>query len=354
MTEEKTKEISNREVKSDVFTTFFSEPENAAKLYTALSGVETAPEDIRITTLKGVLFLARKNDLGFTVKNRMLVISEHQSTVNWNMPLRSCLYYGRTMEKLLRNQDLYRKKLIRIPTPEFYLFYNGSEPEQEEKVLKLSDAYIAKTEAPMLELKVKMININLPVGHRLLQDCMPLYEYAWFMEKIRTYWNKWKDRDAAITQAIKDCLEEGIFAEFVREHGSEVENMLFEQFDIDDAMAVRYEEGVEDGIEQGIKQGIEQGIKQGIEQGIEQGIKQGIEQGIEQGIRQGMEQGEQHFWVHLVCSKLQRGESPEKIALDLLADEKKVAEICRAYEEYGPEEDAVCCHLSQIYASMPT
>ena len=170
----------------------------------------------------------------------------------------------------------------------------------------------------MLELKVKMININLPVGHRLLQDCMPLYEYAWFMEKIRTYWNKWKDRDAAITQAIKDCLEEGIFAEFVREHGSEVENMLFEQFDIDDAMAVRYEEGVEDGIEQGI------------------------------------EQGEQRLLVHQVCSKLQRGESPEKIALDLLADEKKVAEICRAYEEYGPEEDAVCCHLYQIYASMPT
>ena len=41
MSEERTNVNSNREVKSDVFTTLFSEPENAAQLYTALSGVET-------------------------------------------------------------------------------------------------------------------------------------------------------------------------------------------------------------------------------------------------------------------------------------------------------------------------
>ena len=105
-TKESGKAVSNRELKSDVFTTLFSQPQNAAKLYTALSGEKTAPEDIRITTLEGVLFLARKNDLGFTVKERMLVISEHQSTVNENMPLRSMLYYGRTMEKLLQDRNL--------------------------------------------------------------------------------------------------------------------------------------------------------------------------------------------------------------------------------------------------------
>ena len=143
--------VSNRELKSDVFTALFSEPENAAKLYTALSGEETAPEDIQITTLEGVLFLARKNDLGFTVKERMLVISEHQSTINENMPLRSMLYYGRTMEKLLQDRNLYREKRVPIPTPEFYLFYNGTRDVPGEKVLKLSDGYIVKTKDPMLD-----------------------------------------------------------------------------------------------------------------------------------------------------------------------------------------------------------
>ena len=307
------KEVSNRELKSDVFTTLFSKPENAAKLYTALSGEETAPEDIRITTLEGVLFLARKNDLGFTVKGRMLVISEHQSTVNENMPLRSMLYYGRTMEKLLQDRNLYRARRISIPTPEFYIFYNGRKEMPEEKVLKLSDGYIAKTREPMLELKVKLININLPTGHRLLQECEPLYEYSWFIERIRTYLQSDNDikRDTAVTLAVQDSIREGIFADFVREHGTEVQNMLYTQFNMDDALEVRYEEGVEDGIEQG------------------------------------MERGEHRLLVRLVCGKLQMGESPEKIAADLLADREEIDRICRAYEECGPEEAAVLERLEE-------
>ena len=57
------RQASNLEMKATVFTTFFSDPENAAKLYTALEGVPAAPEDIEYTTLEGVLFLARKNDM---------------------------------------------------------------------------------------------------------------------------------------------------------------------------------------------------------------------------------------------------------------------------------------------------
>ena len=94
------KEISNRETKDSAFTAYFGKAENAAQLYTALSGETVSPEDVRFTTLEGVLFVARKNDLAFTVQNRVLVISEHQSTINENMPLRSAIYYGRTMEKL--------------------------------------------------------------------------------------------------------------------------------------------------------------------------------------------------------------------------------------------------------------
>ncbi|MDR2132235.1 MAG: hypothetical protein LBP30_02690, partial [Clostridiales Family XIII bacterium] len=53
--------------------------------------------------------------------------------------------------------------------------------------------------------------------------------------------------------------------------------------DMEHAMAVARDEGLEKGIEQGIEKGIEKGIEQGIEKGIEQGIEKGIEQGIEEG-----------------------------------------------------------------------
>ena len=251
MTKKKEKNISNREVKDSAFTTFFGEPENASKLYAALGEMEVSPEDIAYVTLEGVLFIARKNDLAFTVKNRILVISEHQSTINENMPLRDLIYLGRTLEKVLDEKSLYRRKMIHIPTPEFYVFYNGDASFPNEKILRLSDAYLEKTEHPMLELEVKVININPSSGHRLLKECRPMYEYSWFIQQIKDYLADGWSRDDAITQAVQDCLENGIMTEFMREHGSEAVNMLYTQWNWDDAMEVEREEAYEDGVEAG-------------------------------------------------------------------------------------------------------
>lgn len=238
----------NREVKASAFTAFFSVPENAARLYSALDeGEEVAPEDIFFTTLSGVLFMARKNDLAFTVKNRVLVIGEHQSTINANMPLRDAIYYGRTMEKLIDDTALYQSTLIKIPTPEFFVFYNGDAPFPQEKTLKLSDAYLEQTDSPMLELNVKVININLPMKHPILHKCRPLYEYSWFIQKIKEYRTVGMELDEAITKAITDCDREGIMADFLRENSSEAVNMLFTQFNMEDAQKVWYKEGVQEG-----------------------------------------------------------------------------------------------------------
>ena len=317
------RQASNREIKSTVFTTFFSDPENAAKLYTALEGVPAEPEDIEYTTLEGVLFLVRKNDMAFTVKNRVLVISEHQSTVNANMPLRDVIYYGRTMERLLEAVDIYRRKIIPIPTPEFYVFYNGNESYPSEKILKLSDSYIEKTNTPMLELLVKVININLPVGHDILKECQPLYEYSWFVQKVKEYTEQLSDRDAAIEQAIRDCIRAGIFQEFVRRHGSEAVNMLFTQFNLEDAKKIWQEEAYEDGEEAGIQKGIQKGIQQGIQKGIQKGIHQ----------------GEKLILIKQIQRKLQKGKAAELIAEELEEPLENIMQICAAIEERGLDAD---------------
>lgn len=251
MDESKKKIISNTEIKSSAFTAFFSEPENAAQLFSALEGQEVSPEDITYTTLEGVLFVARKNDMAFTVKNKVLVISEHQSTINYNMPLRSIIYYGRTIEKLVEPRKLYKEKRIPLPTPEFYVFYNGDASFPKESYMKLSEAYLEKKDPPMLELIVKVININLPVNHKLLEKCRPLYEYSWFIQRIKDYMAVEKNLDKAVTKTIIDCKKEGIMVDFVQKHGSEAVNMLFTQWNMEDALEVRYEEGFEDGMEKG-------------------------------------------------------------------------------------------------------
>ena len=300
-----TKQASNREVKSSAFTTFFSDPKNAAQLYSALDGVPVSPEDIHYTTLEGVLFLARKNDMAFTVRNRVLVISEHQSTLNANMPLRDVIYFGRTLEKLVEPRALYRNKLVYIPTPEFFVFYNGDEPFPPEKILRLSDSYLEKTIKSMLELFVKVININLPAGHTILQQCRPLYEYSWFIQRVREHLQEGCERDFAITLAIKDCEEAGIFAEFVREHGTEAVNMLFTQFNMEDALEVRYEEGFEDGEQQGLADG--------------QVLK----------------------LVDLVCRKLQKGKTAVIIAEELDEPVLIIEKIVSAANKCGTDADVL-------------
>lgn len=267
MTKNEERNISNREVKDSAFTTFFGEPENASQLYAALGETEVSPNDITYVTLEGVLFIARKNDLAFTVKNRVLVISEHQSTINENMPLRDLIYLGRTLEKLLDEKNLYRRKMIHIPTPEFYMFYNGDAPYPSEKILRLSDAYLEKGEHPMLELEVKVININLSSGHKLLKECRPMYEYSWFIQQIKNYLADGWSRDAAITQAVQDCMEKEIMVEFMREYGSEAVNMLYTQWNWNDAMEVEREEAYEDGVEAGKAEGIAKGKAEGIAEG---------------------------------------------------------------------------------------
>lgn len=55
-----------------------------------------------------------------------------------DMPLRSLLYIGRTYEQLVPVRERYRKGMVKLPMPEFYTFYNGTEKlkQQDAKTLK--------------------------------------------------------------------------------------------------------------------------------------------------------------------------------------------------------------------------
>ena len=54
----------------------------------------------------------------FGLGGKLLVLAEHQSTVNENMPLRSLLYIGRAFEQIVPVKDRYRRKKVLLPKPE--------------------------------------------------------------------------------------------------------------------------------------------------------------------------------------------------------------------------------------------
>ena len=170
----------------------------------------------------------------------------------------------------------------------------------------------------MVELEVKVININLPSGHKLLRECRPMYEYSWFIQRIKEYLGAGWVRDAAIVQATKDCVEEGILTEFMKEHGSEVLNMLNTQWNYDDAVAVEREEAFEEGRESGLAMGKTLGILEGKAAGIAEGKAAGIAEGKAVGIAEGKVAAQRQV-IYAFLEQL--GEIPEDIRIRIESEQ---------------------------------
>ncbi|MDR2096002.1 MAG: Rpn family recombination-promoting nuclease/putative transposase, partial [Treponema sp.] len=103
----------NKHYKDSVFTLLFGEPDILRELYGAICGV---PLDlsipITINTLEGALFMERINDISFEIARKLVVLLEHQSTINPNMALRLLMYIARIYEKLIDNKKIYSGKRI--------------------------------------------------------------------------------------------------------------------------------------------------------------------------------------------------------------------------------------------------
>ena len=246
-------EKENREHKDSVFVDLFYQDETAKKnllsLYNALHDTNYEDETIiRKVKIDDVLYKNFKNDISCEVNGLVLVFGEHQSTINRNMPLRCLMYVGRAYEQLVDSKARYRTTLVKIPTPEFYVFYNGEKEQPLERVLSLSDAFMNPAGENSVELKVKVININSDKAHEILGKCGILKEYSQFISTVRKY----SYEESAIKKAIKECIEKGILADYLKRKGSEVENMLIAEYSYEEDMQVKLQEGIWQGRREGI------------------------------------------------------------------------------------------------------
>ena len=227
------------------------------------------------------------NDISFEIGGKLVILIEHQSTINPNMALRLLLYIARVYENVFRDKSLYSGKSLRIPRPEFFVLYNGSAPFPDEEVLRLSDAF-EKTESlglpepsaesdhlrvirrgsppekASLELEVRVININEGRNTEISGKCRRLAEYSAFIAKVRAFELELGDKGAAMKAGIKYCLEHDILREFLEEHSTEVFNMLITEWNTEEAKEVWYEEGLEQGREEGRAEIARNALKKGL------------------------------------------------------------------------------------------
>lgn len=148
---------ANKNMKDSVFSAYFSEePARLVELFNALEGTDYPLDTpVEINTLQDVLWMDRINDLSFVLNDQLLILLEHQSTVNHNMALRSLLYCARLYEKLLPKGAIYRTIQMKLPNPKLIVLYNGTEPCPEHYAEYLSNAFCEKEENPMVNVRVE-------------------------------------------------------------------------------------------------------------------------------------------------------------------------------------------------------
>ena len=236
----------NKRYRDTVFRDYFNDEERLLSLCNALLGTDAAA--LKINTLEGTFFDRQKNDLSCVVENNFLVLVEHQSTINENMPFRCLSYVAELMNNLIEDKDkLYHKALIRFPAPRFYVFYDGDAKEPLQREMRLSDAFDGDNCA--LELVVTSLNINYGLNQPLLEKCRYLHDYSTLVGKVKEELRLGLTRKEAISRAVKFCIDNGIMGNYLVENSMEVFNMLALQWEQDKAIRASYEDGRDDGIE---------------------------------------------------------------------------------------------------------
>lgn len=252
--------------KSRLFMKLFEDKQSLLELYNAVNESEyTDPEALTVNTIDDVIYMGMRNDVSFLLENRMNLY-EHQSTWNPNMPLRGLFYFSRVYQGYVaeKNLDIYSQARLRLPAPEYIVFYNGTRDMPDRMEVKLSDSFPRRKSGEYaLECRATILNINVGHNKKLLESCRKLYEYSFLIAKIREFLSEGIRLAMAVDQAVEFCIGKGILAGFLKQHRAEVREMILteynEELHIRSEKALSYHEGLEEGKRQGKQSGIQQG-----------------------------------------------------------------------------------------------
>lgn len=294
----------NKEYKDRLLNFIFGSEENkewTLSLYNAINHSNYTDKDaIEFNTIKEVLYLGMHNDTSFLISD-MMQIYEHQSSFNPNMPLRQLQYVGNLYEGFIKKNKLnkYGSSLIKLPVPKLVVLYNGRADVCDDTILKLSDSFDEKhRDEADVEVRVRMLNINHGHNKELMDECKPLAEYAWFVEKVREY-DKRYSLENAVDMAIDEMPNDYQIKQFLVINKAEVNKMLLTEYNEAEVHELFKNEGREEGKGEGSSKRL----------------------------------------IELVCKKLVKGKSIETIADEVEETVESIKPIFDIAVKYVPDYD---------------
>ena len=239
-------ETTKRRSKDSVFVDLFTNTEYVLRLYKELHPEDTdvTEADINVQTIKSVLVNTLYNDLGFTVKNRFVLLLEAQSIWNNNITLRMLFYLSETYRRYLKDtvQSELSEELVELPKPELYVVYSGD--KEMPDTISLNDTYFGGS-AP-IDLKVKVLDkVDDTIYGQYIGFCKI------FNEQRKLHGNSIE----CAKETIRVCREKGYLSAYLQTREKEVITMLDELFD-EDALREAYNKAkAKKEYEEGLKVG---------------------------------------------------------------------------------------------------
>ena len=225
------------------------------ELYNALNNTNYSdPNALELNTIENVLFIKMHNDVSFLVDSQMTLF-EHQRTTNPNMPLRGFFYFSQLYHKYLINteQDIISCSSVKIPNPNYIVFYNGDTARDEDYELKLSDSFIHEDKSGRFEWTARVLNINKEYNLSLQKKCKSLYDYIRFTSKIKENKDAGMHTEDAIDKAIDWAIEQNLLEGYIKEQRAEVKMTLLTEYNEESCIKVwrrdgRKEQAVENAL----------------------------------------------------------------------------------------------------------
>lgn len=208
--------------KDSVFSFIFRQPENTRRLYLTLhpEDVDVTEADCKLVTLEHILTNGMTNDLGFQVRDKLILLVEAQSKFSINIALRMLLYLAATYKEYVEEQklDLYGSKPVSIPRPELYMVYTGA-PRQLPEILRLSDMYDGPGGA---EIEITVLK---DTGAGNIVD-----QYIRFCEISDEQRKQYGYTMKAVEETLRICCEENILMPFLASRQKEVQDIMVTLF----------------------------------------------------------------------------------------------------------------------------
>ena len=234
--------------KDTLFRMNFKVPENFLQLlrHCKNGDLELSVDDIEPFDLESAVTIRiRRNDVSFITKdNRLIILVEHQSSINPNMAFMLFLYYIELLQLWIKSNGINlfgEAKVDDFPKAEFYVAYNGSraiDVEQSEFRLDYTDIKIYA--------KVNIVDIHF----EKLDDVEPtnaLAGYSFFYKVFDEGREAGLSIDEAFAKAREVCVAQGYLKGFI-----EKEEFVLNYKDILDYDTQLKEEGKIEGKTEGI------------------------------------------------------------------------------------------------------